>query len=435
VRAVSERERWESPGSPARAPSTARSARSVAGKAAGGFGFDLGARLDRWLKTRTSSDAQRDLAWITTIYVTTRLGVLLVAYLNGTFGHHAILGELAHWDGVWYRAIANHGYPHHVTGRQTNLGFFPLFPVTIWILTPVVEIATTHARLWASTVAGLLISGVGGWIASLFVYRLADGWWGRQTARRAVVLFIVFPGAVVFSMDYSEGLLLPLAAGCLWALQQRRWWLAGLLAAFGTAVQPAGLVITLMCMTAAADELRRGGWRSRGFRAAVGTTAFSGLGALAFMGFLWAWTGTPFATYITQHRGWDEKTDPLALVHLTTRLANELAPAHFNHPVIDPNLIVGLLGVPVLVVMLVLAWRSRKEMSHPALIWTAAIAFLAVTSEYVPPNPRLLLTAFPGLMAIARWCTGRRYAVVIAVNAFLLLLLGAMTFTAHILRP
>jgi hypothetical protein len=103
--------------------------------------------------------------------------------------------------------------------------------------------------------------------------------------------------------------------------------------------------------------------------------------------------------------------------------------------VIDPNLIVGLLGVPVLVVMLVLAWRSRNEMSHPALIWTAAIAFLAVTSEYVPPNPRLLLTAFPGLMAISRWCTGRRYAVVIAVNAFLLLLLGAMTFTAHILRP
>jgi mannosyltransferase PIG-V len=400
-----------------------------------GSGLGRGARFGRWLTTRASADTRRDLAWITTVYVTARLGVLVVAYLNGVFGHHAMLGELAHWDGVWYRATANHGYPHHVTDQQTNLGFFPLFPITIWLVTPIVEIVTAHDRIWASTVAGLLISGVGGWIATLFVYRLADGWWNREAARRAVLLFIVFPGAVVFSMVYSEGLLLPLAAGCLWALQRRRWWLAGVLAGFGTAVQPAGLVLTLMCLTAAADELRRGGWRSRSFHGGVLATALSSLGALAFMGFLWVWTGTPFATYITQHRGWGERTDPLALVHLTTRLANELDPAHFNHPVIDPNLIIGLLGVPVLVVMLVLAWRSRKEMSHSALAWTAAIAFLAVTSEYVPPNPRLLLTAFPGLMVIARWCTGRRYAVIIAVNAFLLLLLGAMTFTAHILRP
>jgi len=387
------------------------------------------------LTARISANARRELIWITAIYVTARLGVLLVAYLNGTFGHHDIQGELVHWDGVWYRAIADHGYPRHVSDRQTNLGFFPLFPITIWAVTPVVEILTAHGRVWSATIAGLLISGVGGWIATVFVYRLANSWWGRETARRAVVLFVVFPGAVVFSMVYSEGLLLPLAAACLWALQQRRWRSAGVLAGFGTAVQPAGLVLALACLAAAVDELRRSGWRSRNFRESVLATVLSGTGILAFLGFLWAWTGSPFATYIAQHRGWDEKTDPLALVHLTTRLANELDPAHFDHPVINPNLIVGLLGVPVLVLMLVLLWRSRRELSRPALAWTLGIAFLAVTSEYVPPNPRLLLTAFPGLMVIARWCSGRRFAVVVAGNAFLLLLLGAMTFTAHILRP
>ena len=127
---------------------------------------------------------------------------------------------------------------------------------------PAVSLLTGHDSIWSATVAGVLISTAGGAIATYYVYRLAADWWDRQTAFRAAVLFIVFPGSVVFSMVYSEGLLLPLAAGCLFALGRKRWLVAGLLAGFATAVQPVALALIVACAAAALAEWRRSGWRT-----------------------------------------------------------------------------------------------------------------------------------------------------------------------------
>ena len=201
-----------------------------------------------------SESARQELLWITVLYVGARGLLLLVAYLNGTFGHHNFLHELANWDGLWYRNLANNGYPAHVSYAQTTLGFFPLFPLVMFAVEQPLLLITNHDAIWCSTVAGVLVSGAGGWVATVYVHRLAEGWWDRDTARRATILFIVFPGSVVFSMVYSEGLLLPLAIGCIYALERRRWVLAGILAGFGTAVQPVGLVLVPVCLLSAVLE-------------------------------------------------------------------------------------------------------------------------------------------------------------------------------------
>ena len=384
---------------------------------------------------RLSATARRELLWITVVFIAARGMLLLVAFLNGKFGAHNFLGELAHWDGLWYRELANKGYPHQISYGQTTLGFFPLYPITIWLLEPVFLVLTVHNQIWASTVAGVLISGAGGLVTTILVHRLADGWWGRDVARRAVVLFVVFPGSVVFSMVYSEGLLLPLAAACIYALERRRWVLAGVVAGLGTAVQPVGLALPFVCLSVVALELWRHGWRAPSFRRSLIAPVLSVTGAVAFAVFLWAWTGNPFANYIAQHHGWGEKTDPLALVHTFTRLIPSFDPSHFNHPPVNLNLVVGLIGAVIMIAQLVLMWRARRELSVPAIAWTLAITFLAFTSEYVPPNPRLMITAFPGLLLFARYTHGKRFAAIVAFNVVLLAGLSGLTFTAHILRP
>jgi hypothetical protein len=308
----------------------------------------------------------------------------------------------------------------------------------------VLELVTTHNQIWCSTVAGLLISGFGGWVATVFVHKLAEGWWDRPTARRATALFVVFPGAVVFSMVYSEALLLPLTAVCIWALERRRWVLAGTMAAFGTAVQPAGLALSVVCGICALRELWTGGLstghlgqglRARGFRMSVLTTAMSGIGVLSFMAFLWAWTGNPMANFIAQHHGWSEKTDALALVHLVTREAPRFDPSHFNHPEVNLNDISGLIGALLMAYELWLVWRFRRELTLPAISWSLIIMFLAYTSEYVPPNPRLQITAFPMLVLIARRVRGQRFAPILILNSVLLIGMGLLTFYEHVLRP
>jgi hypothetical protein len=391
----------------------------------------------RTRRTRLSESARQELLWITVVYLAARALLLLVAYLNGAFGHYNFLHELANWDGLWYRELANHGYPAHVSYLQTTLGFFPLFPIAIWLIEPVFTVLTSHNAIWAATVSGLLISGAGGLIATIFVHRLADGWWGRDVARRATILFVLFPGAVVFSMVYSEGLLLPLAAGCIYALERRRWVLAGVLAGFGTAVQPVGLVLLFVCLSSSLLELHRRGWRSRPARQSLIAPVLSISGAGAFALFLWAWTGSPFASYIAQHHGWSERTNPLALVHLTTKLAGEISFTHLDQPRINLNLVVGLIGAVLLIVMLVLLFLSRREVSIEAIVWTLGISFFAFTSEYVPPNPRLIFTAFPAVMVVGRYAKGRWFSLIAWTCAVLFIGLSLLTFsgTPGPLRP
>ena len=83
-----------------------------------------------------------------------------------------------------------------------------------------------------------------------------------------------------------------------------------------------------------------------------------------------------------------------------------------------------------------LLWFSRREVSIEALVWTVGISFLAFTSsEGVPPNPRMLITAFPALAVIARYATGKWFRVIAWINGGLLIILSLLTFYGLTLRP
>jgi hypothetical protein len=225
--------------------------------------------------------------------------------------------------------------------------------------------------------------------------------------------------------------MIPLAAGCILALQRRRWVLAGALAGLATATEPQALVLVLVCALSAALELRR----NRSHLRALLAPALSLVGAASFAAFLWIWTGSPFASLIAQRDGWSERTDPFALVHLTEQLGDQISFKHFNHPTIDLNLVVGLGGAILLIGLLVLVLRNRREMSIEAIVYTLGIAWLGVTSEYVPPMPRLLITAFPAVIVVARYVRGRPFTLLLWVNGIALAGLSALTFVGTTLRP
>jgi hypothetical protein len=365
------------------------------------------------------------------VYLATRALLLVVALVNGTLRHHAFTHELSQWDGLWYRELATHGYPDQVVHVQSTLGFFPLYPMVVWLVAHAAVMPVARYEILSTTIAGVIVSGLGGLIATILVGRLAESWWGEQVARRAVLLFCLFPGSVVFSMVYAEGLMIPLAAGCLLALQYRRWLLAGALAGLATATEPQALVLVPVCAISAVLELRRNRSQLRPLLA----PALSLVGAASFAGFLWLWTGSPFASLIAQRDGWAEKTDGLALAHLTEQLADQISFRHFNHPTIDLNLVIGLGGAIVLLGLLVLVIRNRREMSIEAIVYTVGIAWIGMTSEFVPPMPRLLITAFPAVIVVARYVRGRPFTALLWVNGIMLAGLSALTFVGTTLRP
>ena len=390
-------------------------------------------RLPAWRRWGHASALERFRLAIL-VYLGTRVALVVLALVEAAIRHRSFGAELANWDGGWYRALATDGYQHHVSHGQTTTGFFPMYPMVMWLLSrPLVSVASSEVG--AAIVAGVAISLVGGLMATVLVQRLAAGWWGEAAGRRAAVLFCVFPGSVVFSMVYAEGLMIPLAAGCILALQRRRWLLAGALAAVATATEPEAAVLALVCAVSAALELRRRAWGARQARRALLAPLLAPLGLIAVIAFLWSWAGNPLAYWIAQHDGWNERFDPLALVHLAIRLAGQIHFSHFNQPTINLNWPVGLIGAAILVVLLVLMLRIRHTISVEAWVWTLGISFIALTSEWVPPNPRLLITAFPALIVLAYYFKRRGFYWLVGVNGVLLVVMSAVTFVGVTLRP
>jgi hypothetical protein len=387
---------------------------------------ELGAR--RGIVVARLASYLKPARWPLAVYAASRLVLAVVAVVTDAIWHRGLMTELTNWDGVWYVRLALHGYPDHVVSQgYTTLGFFPLYPMLMWLV--------AHVFFCSVGVAGVAIALVGGFVATLLVEKLALGWWGPEGARRAVAFCCFFPGAVVFSMAYSEGIFIPLAAGCILACEHRRWLAAGVLAGCATAVGPDGIVLIVVCAVAAAMELRRVGWHDPAFRRSLVAPLLSPVGIGAFGLFLWTWTGSPWASLIAQRDGWGERTDLLALVHQARTLLDEIALPHFHYHSINLNLPVGLAGAVVLVIGLVLLVRQPRSVSLEARIWAFGVAILTVTSKYVPPNPRFLLVAFPILAAIAVGVTRRGYAWLMGTTIVLFVVLSGITYVNYVLRP
>jgi hypothetical protein len=381
-----------------------------------------GSRLDRW---------KSELRWPLLTYGSTRAALFVIAALcDLVFGpivpKTSIAHELGNWDGYWYIRVATLGYPPQVSHAQTTLGFFPLYPMAMWLV--------SHVFMCSYMIGGVIVSLLGGLVATVLVQRLVNAWWGPEVAKKAVLLFCLFPGSVVFSMDYSEGLLIPLVAGCMLALQRRRWLMAGLLAALATAVGPDALVLVAMCAAASLAQLWRYGWRDAGARRSLVAPLLAPAGAVAFALFLKVWTGSFLASYIAQKEGWKEATTPRAVPTLVANVVEEVfSRGHLAN--VNLNAVLGLAGAAWLIVGLRWLWRDRLTLPVEVWVFIAGMTFLITTSSRVPPNPRMLITAFPVVLIFAKWLTGRAWTRMLWWTGVSFVGLSALTFVGAVLRP
>jgi hypothetical protein len=95
----------------------------------------------------------------------------------------------------------------------------------------------------------------------------------------------------------------------------------------------------------------------------------------------------------------------------------------------------AVIGAVILATGLILLFRSPKKVSIAAMTWTLSIAALAVVSSNVPPNARLLITAFPAILVFAYYCRRRHYAWLISASCLLLVLMSALTYGGRTLTP
>jgi hypothetical protein len=319
------------------------------------------------------------------------------------------------YDGAWYLTVAQRGYPSHVpvatanSGVKFDVAFFPLFPLLIRAVHGIVPVSFSGSALILSTLFGLTAT-VALW---QLTRRLAD----RDVADRVVLLFCFFPGSIVFTMFYAEGLMLTLSILCLEALMGRRWLVAGVLAALATATRPNAIVLAVCCAWAAVIAIRdRREWWS------LVAVALAPLGVLAYFGYLWHRTGSPLVWFQAESREWGERVDfgVKTVDRLHTTLVHPWGNA--NNVATTAGLIFVLVAIPFLV---------RARLPAVLVIFAAGIILLGVWSRTLGLRPRFVLTAFPLFLAIGMRLRPTVQQLVLAGSAGMLALM--MVLVARVL--
>lgn len=333
------------------------------------------------------------LAWAVSRLVT------LAAALVAADRHGRTLTQvLTSWDGTWYVRAIREGYPHGIPehgGRavQSTIAFFPGFPLLVRAVDAVLPGGDLTAAIWTNLALGLA--------ATVVFSLLVAKHWGAAAGRRAGWVFACFPGALVLSMAYSEGLMLLAAIGCLLLLAQKRWVLAGLAGAVATATRPSGVAVSAACAWVAVEAIRRRGtWRAL----AAPVLSLAGIGG--YFVFLWRRTGSLTAWLRVEHEGWGQTND---LGQGMIRQVTEVFTGQ-SRTIDDAVLAFGAVLTIVLFVWLV---RLRPP---AAVLVTGVVGSALIVTGILGARPRLVLGAFPLLIPPAVALRGRAHTAWVAVS-------------------
>jgi Mannosyltransferase (PIG-V) len=352
------------------------------------------------------------------IYVAVRLLTIAFIAIDNLSTHRGLVHHLSRWDGKWFLLAANHGWPSrlpmvdgHVAANP--IAFFPIFPLMMRALSDVTGLSRAVSGLW--------LSGVTGLVAVIAVGALTRVYADDDAARRCAILFALSPGSFVFSMIYNEGLVITLTVVGLWALMRGRWWVAAVAGAVATATSPTALVFVVVAAWSAGRAiLRRREWRA--LIAPVGSL----VGFAAWMGYLWAHTGTLRAWQLTERGGWHSYPSLMYPVHVLLKfVTNPLSPTMTGQILVA--------GTVVSVAGLVIVFREHPP-SELVVYATAAVVLYAASAP-VGLRPRLVMLAFPITMAAATRWKGRTYRVLVAGSAVALALMTFETLCSWAVFP
>ncbi|MHB8262864.1 MAG: ArnT family glycosyltransferase [Acidimicrobiales bacterium] len=350
------------------------------------------------------------------IDVAARLGSFLCIYTIAVAERVPVMRLLRMWDGRWFLLAARTGYPSvipsgHGFHAQSALGFFPGFPLVIRGVVAVTGFGYEFSALIAVWMLGL--------VASVLVWQLLCDYYGPLAADGGTAFVLISPAAFVLGMVYSEALLVAAVAGCLLALRRHHWLIAGLCGAIASSTDPLGVAVAVPCVLAAIAAIRHG----RRWRALI-APLLAPAGVSAYFGYLWVHTGTPFAYYIAQRRGWQGGTLGMGLISPFAYL--------YQNGFRDVNDVVKAMST-IGVALLLVFFLVKRRPDWPVAGYVIGVLGMAAISPIVSWTPRVALRAFPVLGFTLSRLRMTWMVVLIGLSSVLMAALAILTVAGHAL--
>lgn len=142
-----------------------------------------------------------------------------------------LLWSWANYDGVNYLYIAREGY------GPPNFAFFPLFPLSIFLLHTLTRLPLLES--------GILIANLSLLGALFFIYKLVRLDFSEKIALMTLGLLLSFPFSFFYGAVYTESLFLLLSAGSFYFARKEQWLLSGLFGFFASLLKFVGVLLII----------------------------------------------------------------------------------------------------------------------------------------------------------------------------------------------
>jgi mannosyltransferase PIG-V len=342
------------------------------------------------------------LVWLAWIGVTAGL-FGLAQWLHG--GVWPLGATFTRWDGAWYYSVVQYGYGAGRLHGQSNVAFFPLYPILVTGVQRLLFVPGITAAVGVSVVS------MGA--ALVVFYDMVRRRYHESVARWATLLLAFNPFGLFFGFIYTESLYLLLSVAVFWLLERRAWWWAAVVAGLASASRPQGAILALIVVAQWLWSTHRRWW-PLDWQGAIPVLKAAGLGLTGISGLVL------FAAFLQLHNH-----DALAFAHVQvywgrTGVSN-LWPAWqafvattlhhtINHHILFSDVVwyvaiaVGIAGAGLLL------WQREY--------WFAAYVVLGLVvplaSGSIEGMDRYVMVLFPIYIAVARALQNweRRLAVV-----------------------
>jgi hypothetical protein len=352
---------------------------------------------------------------------------------------HYLVEPLRHWDGLWYKLLAEEGYG--LPNKNAYAAFWPLFP---WLMNAGANLVGTPTET-----AGWVIANASFFLALVVVYRLVALDFDRAVARRTLWLMALFPTALFFSAVYTESLFLLLAAWALLCARTGNWLGAGALGLLAALTRSQGVLLlapfAILFFQQKGPDLRR--WVPDAFYAvipALGPALFAwhldrrGMDPLAFINVQEEWgryRAAPWQTMRTAFTGdqcfsgincgaeWGWLGDLLRHPTWSTLTSDAWRFAAAESDTLE-------LVATLLFLALALIGLRRLPLYHSAYVWPALLIPLYGPSlrHALMSIPRFGLVLFPLFVVLALLLSRTRLVVPVLIFSTILLILLTAQF-------
>lgn len=272
------------------------------------------------LKKGFSSEAK----YILLFFIFTRLVLTLVGVSSRTllypiygwwrdqwnYNEDPMLNLWGIWDSGWYLDIARNGFsqtlesdlPKRTCCGQSNLGFFPLYPLLMkWV----------GVLIGSNYVAGVLISNLSLIGSAFILYKLVEKESGVDAGKRAVKYLFLFPTGFILSGVFSESLFLFFLLLTFYFAHKKNWFLSGVAGYFLALTKLAGALAFIPLIF---EYLRQKKFDFKKIKPNILYLSLIPLGTLSFFTYTFLAFGNFFA-YLEANSHWGETlANPLSVL-------------------------------------------------------------------------------------------------------------------------